>query len=194
MRKRSFIIIAIALMMLCLAPFSFATEEKKEENEEQTETVATEENDNQEVQEIQETVTNTYGKVTENNGIKEVLSGTIVDQVQEVVIEITKGDYVGEEFTTEYVLSYDLEGKMLVPELSVGDTVEMQITEDKEGNVSATILGVSRIGHAIWFFIFFLASILVVGGKKGIRTILGLLFTLLFIYLFMMKRILLYVD
>ena len=185
--KRISILFLIILIISTIGLASFATQDTPEATEE----AATEES--QEVQENQEEkkeeVTNTYGKIIETNGVKEVLTGSIVDQVQEVVVEIIEGDFIQQDFTTQYVLSYDLEGKMLVPELSVGDKVEVQITEDKDGNVTATITEVSKANHIATIFGVFLLSVVIIGGKKGLRTVLGLAFTLVFLYLFTLRQL-----
>lgn len=180
MRKVSFILLILVLMMHSLTFFSFATEETTPEAE-------TTQEEKQE--DFKESVVNTIGKIVETNGIKEVVTGSVVDQVQEVVVEIIKGDYIGEEFTTEYVLSYDLEGKMLVYELDIGDKVEVQITEDQNGNTTATVMEVYRANNIIWIVVLFFLSIIIIGGKNGIRTVLGLIFTIAFIYLFMVRRV-----
>ena len=175
----------LVLMIILFIPICLADEEDVS-NEEQTsqETV-------QEIQSntIYETVINTYGKVVETNGIKEVVEGSNEDQFQEITIEIIKGDYIGEEYDVEYALSYDTTGKMLARELEIGDKVEVQITEDQDGNVTATVTDVSRTNNLIWLFILFLISIIIVSGKKGIKTIISLLATIAVIYFFMMKKI-----
>ena len=190
MKKISCILIIFVLMISLFFSFSFADEENAENTEQQTEQEQQEEQPTPEpAPEIKETVVNTYGKVTETSGVKEVFNGNIADQVQEVTIEIIEGDYIGEEYTLEYVLSYDLEGKMLAKELDVGDKVEVQITEDKEGNVTATINDVVRGNKIIIVCIIFLVSIVAIGGKKGLRAMIGLIFTLAIIFLFMIIRI-----
>ena len=184
MKKINITLFVFLLMISIFVPFSFATEDATP--------IEGQENNTENIEEIVSDgsiITNTYGKVIETNGIKEVVNGEVIDQVQEVVIEITKGDYINEEFTTEYVLSYDLKGTKLVPELSVGDKVEVQLTETSDGKVSIIILDVSRTSHIIFAFVILLISIIVVSGKKGIRAILGLLFTILIIRFFMLKRL-----
>ena len=181
MRKVS-ILFLIILIISTFTIISFADEEAPAE-----EPAAEEVQESPE--EIKEEVTNTYGKIIETNGIKEVVTGTVVDQVQEVVVEITEGDFIQQDFRVDYVLSYDLEGKMLVPELSVGDKVEVQITEDQEGNVTATVTEVSKTNHLAIILGIFLVSIVLISGKKGIRTIIGLVFTLLFLYFFTIRQL-----
>ena len=180
MKKTSLILLMILIITCVFTTFSFATDPNSQEQEETAEETPAEEAA-ESTEEVKESVTNTLGKIVETNGVKEIVTGSVVDQVQEVVVEIIKGDYIGEEFTTQYVLSYDLEGKMLVYDLDVGDKVEVQITEDKDGNTTATVMEVYRTNNIMWIVGIFFVSIILISGRKGIRTILGFIFTLSFI-------------
>lgn len=127
--------------------------------------------------------------VTKVGEIKEVQTGSIKDTVQEVTIEVLKGEYEAEEFTTNYVLSYDIDGKIKAYELEVGDKVNIQITEDENGNVTATIAEPIRNHYIMIMFGLFLISILLVGGKQGIKAIIGLLITIFAVYFILIKGI-----
>ena len=131
----------------------------------------------------------TYGKIIEAGEATEIVTGSVTEKIQKVTVEITEGDYVGEEYTTNYVLSYDIEGKILAYDLEVGDKVSVQIVEDESGNTSATVLDVVRADYIFIMFIVFLGSIVVIGGKKGVKAILGLIYTILLIYFVMIKGI-----
>lgn len=154
-----------------------------------TETTQTDLTTNSEIAENSEIVINTYGKIIETQDVKDVQNGSVKEKVQEVIVEITEGDYIGEEFTTEYVLSYDIDGKILAYELEEGDRVSVQITEDANGTTTATVLDVVRAPYIAWMFALFLVIVILVGGKKGIKAILGLILTILLIYFVMIKGI-----
>ena len=128
-----------------------------------------------ELVENHETLINTYGKIIEVKEPIEVVTGTVKEKVQEVIVEITEGDYLGDEFTTNYVLSYDIEGKILAYELDEGDKVSVQIVEEVDGTITVTVLDVVRANYIIVMFVLFLGSVVVIGGKKGFKAILGLL-------------------
>ena len=145
--------------------------------------------DNVELVQNYETLINTYGQIIEVGETVEIVTGTVKEKVQEVKVEITEGDYIGDEFVTNYVLSYDIDGKILAYELSVGNKVSVQIAENADGTVTATVLDVVRANHIIVMFFIFLASVVVIGGKKGFKAILGLLFTIALIYFVMIKGI-----
>ena len=134
-------------------------------------------------------VVDTIARVMETYGVKEVVTGTVTDKVQEVKIEIIEGDYIGEEFTTKYVLTYDIAGKIQAYELDVGDRVLVQLTEDDEGNVIATVQDVAREKYIILMFIVFLVSIILVGGKKGVKAIVALILTIIIIYTVLIKGV-----
>ncbi len=136
-----------------------------------------------------ENVIDTYGKIIETNGVTETVTGTVKDSMQEVTVVITEGEYEGEEFTTNYSLSYDVDGKILADELDVGDKVTVQISKDADGNITVTVMDVVRFNYIIALFILFLLSIILVGQKKGIKAILGLVLTIIVIYLVMIKGI-----
>ena len=142
-----------------------------------------------ELVENHETLINTYGKIIEVKEPIEVVTGTVKEKVQEVIVEITEGDYLGDEFTTNYVLSYDIEGKILAYELDEGDKVSVQIVEEVDGTITVTVLDVVRANYIIVMFVLFLGSVVVIGGKKGFKAILGLLYTILLIYFVMIKGI-----
>ncbi len=195
MKKINIIFITFFIIISSFNPLINATEtpaiqdtmitEPQSSGENNSEVIANE-ND---LMEENENITNTTGRIVETKETKEIVTGTVKDKVQEVVVEIIEGDYIGEEFTTDYVLSYDIDGKILAYELEKGDKVSVQLTEDNQGNVTATVLDVIRAQYLIGLFVLFLISILIVGGKKGIKAILGLLLTILLIYFIMVKGI-----
>ena len=127
--------------------------------------------------------------VIEAGDVTQVETGSITDTVQQVTIEILDGAYETEEFTTNYVLSYDIEGKILGHELEEGDKVTVQITEDENGNVTATVQDVVRNGYIMLMFGLFLLSIVLIGGKQGVKAILGLIITILAVYFILIKGI-----
>lgn len=126
--------------------------------------------------------------------IKEVETGSITDTVQEVTIEILDGVYEAEEFTTNYILSYDIDGKIKAYELEVGDKVSVQVVEDEMGNVTASVQNVIRDKYIYAMFGLFLLSIVLVGGKQGVKAIIGLLITILAVYFILIKGIYLGYD
>lgn len=201
MKKISSIFIILILMMLVISVNVYSTTpaENSETDTQSEENVTQSEEQNNSGQEVNENqeqnilskemvTIETIGRVIKTSEIKEVNNGNFTDRIQEVTIEIIKGDYIGEEYTTNYNLSYDIEGKIQAYELEVGDKVTVEIVE-QDGNVSVTVQDVARSGYIIWMFIVFLLSIIVVGGKRGIKAIIGLLLTIIFIYIILVKNV-----
>ena len=174
MKRVAIIFITIILMIniLCSTK-SFATSEEVQSNQE----------------EVATTQIQAEAEVIEVGEIKEIQTGSITDTVQEVKIDVLDGEYKTEEFTTNYVLSYDIDGKIKAYELEVGDKVNVQITEDENGNVTATIQELVRNNYILLMFGLFLLSILLVGGKQGVKAIIGLLITILAVYFILIKGI-----
>lgn len=132
--------------------------------------------------------------VTKIGEIKDVETGSITDTVQEVTIEILDGAYETEEFTTNYILSYDIDGKIKAYELEIGDKVSVQLVEDEMGNVTATVQNVIRDKYIFVMFGLFLLTIVFIGGKQGVKAIIGLIITILAVYFILIKGIYLGYD
>lgn len=190
MKKFISVIIIFLLMINLLSVNIFATQDVTGETTSENANVEdTTLEDELELMETSEKVTDTVGIIIEAQEVKEITTGSVVDKVQDVKVEITEGEYMGEEFSTTFTLSYDIEGKILAYELDEGDKVIVQITEDIDGNIHIVVQDVVRSNYIIGMFLLFLLSIVIVGGKKGIKAILGLLYTIVLIYLIMIKGI-----
>ncbi len=178
MKKTAIFGILILLMITFINPI-FATE--------QTPVSETENAENEE--ESSTTSIQVTARILEAGEPKQVQTGSVTDTVQEVKIEILEGAYENEEFTTNYNLSYDIDGKILGYELEVGDKVIVQIVEDENGNVAVTVQELSRNGYIILMMGLFLVSIVLVGGKQGVKAIIGLIVTILAVYFILIKGI-----
>ena len=119
-------------------------------------------------------------KIVDNGGMK--------DTVQDVKIRINKGDHEGEEFETTYNLSYDVEGKIKGYPLTVGEKVLVDVLDDEVGT-TVTITDHIRNVYIILMFVIFLLSILLIGGKRGVKAIIALIITFLAIYFILIKGI-----
>ena len=186
--KKISILLIVFLLMINFATFNVNATENvtAEATAETVEETATED---VELVQNNELVINTYGKIIKAGEVKETVTGTVTEKIQEVTVEITEGDYIGDEFTTNYILSYDIDGKILAYELEEGNKVSVQIIEDGNGITTATVLDVVRANHIIVMAIIFLASVIIIGGRKGIKAVFGLLYTIVLIYFVMIRRI-----
>ena len=117
----------------------------------------------------------------EAEGIKRTL--------QDVTIEIKEGKFKGQKLDTIYVLTYDVENKIVGYELSKGNTVVVQLSVNGDTIGQATIQEVVRQNYVLIMILIFFAVILVIGRKQGIKAILGLIVTILAIYFIMINGI-----
>lgn len=128
-------------------------------------------------------------KVIEAGEVKKVTTGTVEDTIQQVTIEIIEGEYETREFTTNYILSYDIDGKILAYELEVGNKVTVELSKNEDGSVAATVQDVQRGTYIYIMLVVFLLSVILVGGKQGIKAVVGLLITIFAIYFILIKGI-----
>lgn len=190
MKKITLIIVTFLLMISVFAGVIYADEENGEpvaENTEVTETTPPEETTPNEI--IKEECIEVKAEVIEAGAVKEVENGSIKDTVQEIKLEILEGEYDTQEFLVNYVLSYDIDGKILAYELEEGDVVWVQITKSPDGNVSVAIENIVRENYIYVMLFLFLLSIVLIGGKQGVKAILGLIVTILAVYFILIKGI-----
>lgn len=201
LKKITLIFVAIILMINMQTGVIFAVENTTENNSqaentaqpENTVSAETQADANQESQgnssEGVNEVTEAKAKVIEAGEIRKVTNGSIEDTVQTVKLEILNGKYETKEFTTDYVLSYDVEGKILAYELNEGNKVTVQITEEADGTTSIVIQDFQRANYIYIMFAFLLIAIIAIGGKQGIKTAVNLIITILALYFVLIKSI-----
>ena len=146
---------------------------------------------NEQVQEdgIISKVVEAKAKVIEAGQVKKVANGSFEDTIQTIKLEIINGEYKDRQFSTDYVLSYDVEGKILAYELEEGNKVTVQIAEDPDGSIVVTIEDFQRVGYIYFMFALLLATIIVIGGKQGIKAAISLVISILALYYVLIKSI-----
>lgn len=149
----------------------------------------TAQNDNVQLIQTNTEIAVVKAKIIEAGEVKKVTTGSVEDTVQEVKVEILEGEYEGEEYTTNYVLSYDIEGKILAYELEKGNKVTVQISKDQNGEMEISVQDVQRDTYMYFMFFVFLASVVLVGGKQGVKAVIGLIITILAIWFILVKGI-----
>ena len=202
LRKITLLLIAILLMINMYIGVIYAAQNTTDNKSQEQNVVegqnTTEASDN--VTENQENLENNpeeqtskvveaTAKVIEAGEIKKVTNGTVEDTVQTVKLEILDGEYKAKEYTTDYALSYDVEGKILAYELRNGNEVTVQINEDIDGTTSVTIDGVQRANYIYIMFVLLIITIIIVGGKEGIKAAVSLVITILALYFVLIKSI-----
>ena len=191
LKKITLIFIALVLMINMYMGVIYAAENTltNTDTNTQIETDNTEESTEPALVANHEEIITVDAKVIEAGEVKKVTTGTVEDTIQEVTIEILDGEYEAREFTTNYILSYDIDGKILAYELEVGNKVTVELAKNSDGTIEVTVQDVQR-GTYIYIMLFvFLLSVVLVGGKQGIKAVLGLLITILAIYFVLIKGI-----
>jgi uncharacterized membrane protein len=121
----------------------------------------------------------TYTRDNGNNG---------TETVQDIKVKILNGDKKDEKFDATYVLTYDIDNKIVGNKLREGNIVYVEITEEN-GEVKVIVQDVVRQKYLIGLVLFFFASIILVGRKKGIKAIIGLIITVLAIFFVLLTTI-----
>ena len=186
LKKITLIFMAIILMMNIYVGVIYA-EENTTNTQDNTETMK-QSTDVALVSNSEEIIT-VKAKVIEVGEVKKITTGTVEDTIQEVTIEILEGEYEAREFTTNYILSYDIDGKILAYELEVGNKVTVELSKTPDGSVTATVQDVQRSTYIYIMFLVFLVSVILVGGKQGVKAVIGLLITIFAIYFILIKGI-----
>lgn len=177
-RKLSIIIFTLILFLMF-----FSTIIKADETAATTETNATPvTTENTEASTKKESAENIKAKIIETGEVYERENGSGgKETVQKVKLKILNGEKSDEKFDSEYVLSYDMDNKIIGNKLRKGSTVYVKVSEES-GEVKVTIQDVQRQGYLIGLIIFFFASIILVGRKKGVKAIIGLIITILAVF------------
>ena len=187
LKKITLTIIAILLMMNMYIGVIYAAENttanQVQNSVADTNTVSNE--TNEETQAAENTaepvskVSEAKAEVIEAGEVKKVENGSVEDTIQTLKLKVLDGDYKNKEFTTDYVLSYDVEGKILAYELEEGNKVTVQITEEPDGTTSATVADFQRVNYIYVMFVLLIIAIIAVGGKQGIKAAISLVITIL---------------
>lgn len=110
------------------------------------------------------------------------------ETVQDVKVKILNGPKKDEKFDATYVMTYDIDNKIVGYKLREGNIVYVEIAEEN-GEVKVTVRDVVRQNYLFGLILFFFASIVLVGKKKGVKAIIGLIITLLAIFFVLLATI-----
>ena len=130
----------------------------------------------------------------DNGTVIQVLSdSTTVDPVAEnakrgeqlLIVEMTSGQYKGDMLQV-----YNYVGPIYGEPLKEGDSCTLTVSTYSDGTVTATVFEYNRqTPILIVIALFFIATILV-GGKKGLQSLIGLIITILSIFLILFPALL----
>lgn len=116
----------------------------------------------------------------------QAVTGNETGDSQEVTLRIRSGKYEG-----KIVKGYSMNGYLYGADCKVGTKVIVKLSEYK-GNISASVYNYDREFEITMLILFFLATMWLVGGKKGFNSIIALIFT--FVVVIMLYVPLMYVG
>lgn len=206
MKKRIGKILLGILILIVMFSFYIVKADEEEattttESENKTEVVESENKAEENVS--KQTVTSTEEKKDETNLKEESFKAKVIEvgesyerdngnggkeTVQDVKVKILEGKNKDEKFSTTYVLTYDLDNKIIGYKLREGNTVFVNFSEEN-GKVKVSIQDIVRQNYLIGLVIFFFASIILIGRKKGLKSIIGLVITVLAIFFILVATI-----
>lgn len=206
MKKRIDKILLGILILIVMFSFYIVKADEEEattttESENKTEVVESENKAEENVS--KQTVTSTEEKKDETNLKEESFKAKVIEAgesyerdngsggketVQDVKVKILEGKNKDEKFSTTYVLTYDLDNKIIGYKLREGNTVFVNFSEEN-GKVKVSIQDIVRQNYLIGLVIFFFASIILIGRKKGLKSIIGLVITVLAIFFILVATI-----
>ena len=206
MKKRIGKILLGILILIVMFSFYIVKADEEEattttESENKTEVVESENKAEENVS--KQTVTSTEEKKDDTNLKEESFKAKVIEAgesyerdngsggketVQDVKVKILEGKNKDEKFSTTYVLTYDLDNKIIGYKLREGNTVFVNFSEEN-GKVKVSIQDIVRQNYLIGLVIFFFASIILIGRKKGLKSIIGLVITVLAIFFILVATI-----
>lgn len=194
MKKRAVQILLIFSLVAILLGNNLV---KADETTVASETTTEEQQIEERTKEAQAEVQKNETKVIESVKAKVIEAGTPYERdngsggketVQDVKLKILQGKEKNEKFEATYIMTYDIDNKIVGYELREGSTVFVNI-ENNNGEIKVSIQDVVRQNYLIGLIIFFFASILLIGRKKGLKSIIGLLITILAIFFVLLMAI-----
>lgn len=102
-------------------------------------------------------------------------------------VRVTDGERAGEEFTVEYGR---LRGRPIEADLAVGDAILLTLSPGPEGSMRATFTDFIRTPGLLLLAATFVVFIVIVSRGKGIRGLLGMVFSFAVIIWFILPQIL----
>ena len=96
---------------------------------------------------------------------------------QELAVTVKSGRYKGKD-----MVAYNYIGPLSGVPLSKGNSVTLTIKTHSDGKYSATVYEFNRIPILAFFLILFFVVTIIVGGRTGLKSLFGLLFTILCLF------------
>ena len=108
---------------------------------------------------------------------------------QDVRVEVEEEGYKN-IFEVKYQLSYYNDPNIKADELKVGDKVYVNVMFDEEGIISQTYIEyINNESYLVAMIILYAGAIILIGGTKGVRALVGLILTILAVFYIMIPLI-----
>ena len=104
---------------------------------------------------------------------------------QMLTVKVESGRYQGEE-----LLVYNYVGPLYGVPVSEGDSVTMAISTHSNGDHNATVYEYNRIPQVMIILVVFFAVTILVGGRTGLKSLIGLVFTVICLFLILIPMLL----
>lgn len=114
--------------------------------------------------------------ISENLEADEAANGALKGE-QELAVIVKSGRYKNKE-----MVAYNYVGPLSGVQVSEGDSVTLTIKTNEEGEHSATVYEFNRIPVLIIFVLLFFAAIIIIGGRTGLKSLIGLVFTVICLF------------
>ena len=114
--------------------------------------------------------------ISEEIKIDEYAEGAEVG-TQELSVNIKSGQYKGETMT-----AYNYFGPLSGVPVDVGDSVILTVKTHSNNEFSATVYEFNRIPIILVFIAVFILSVILVAGKTGLKSLIGLVFTIICLF------------
>ena len=115
-------------------------------------------------------------KVLEDKTQKDEITENIKKGTISLKIRVLSGKHKDKEYTIENHLS-----AMYNVDVHKGDKVSIRIDERNDGNIDVSIYNYYRVNAVIGCIIVFASILIIVGGYKGFKALLGVIFTMVMV-------------
>ena len=96
---------------------------------------------------------------------------------QELTVKVATGNYKGQTMT-----AYNYFGPLYGVPVAKGDSVMLTIKTHNDGTHSATVYEFNRIPILAVFVVLFFALVIIVGGRTGLKSLIGLVITMICLF------------
>lgn len=115
--------------------------------------------------------------VSDDKTADEVADGAYTG-TQEITVKIKTGQFKGEVMT-----AHNYFGPLSGVPLSVGDSVTLTLKTHADGSHTVTVYEFNRIPILAAFLVLFFLVIVLVGGRTGLKSLVGLIFTVICLFM-----------